>query len=228
VGEQIRKVVDFRELFPRAPLKNAISRPPDAPPCTEVHNAVEARASVPVVFKTRRLLCRRIVPADAPAMLRVYGDANAMRWVGDGNVLNQTQCRDWIAITQRNYAEKGYGMFALACRASGTVIGFGGIVHPGGQPEAEIKYALHRDHWGQGLATEAVRALLAAAPLLGIRYVIATVAPENLPSQAVLLKAGMARGEIRVSDDGSSTQFFSYSMPADGSVQANVHGTLPG
>ena len=193
-----------------------------------MHNAVEARASVPVVFETRRLLCRRIVPADAPAMFRVYGDAEAMRWVGDGKALNQAQCRDWIAITERNYAEKGYGMFALACRASGTVIGFCGIVHPGGQPEAEIKYALHRDHWGRGLATEAVHALLAAALHLGIRHVIATVAPENLPSQAVLLKAGMARGEIRVNDDGSTTQFFSYATATDGSVQVIPHNALPG
>ncbi len=193
-----------------------------------MHNAVEARASVPVVFETRRLLCRRIVPADALAMLRVYGDTEAMRWVGDGNVLNRAQCHDWIAITQRNYTEKGYGMFALECRASGTVIGFCGIVHPRGQPEAEIKYALHRDHWGRGLATEAVQAPLAAALPLGIRHAIATVAPENLPSQAVLLKAGMARGEIRVNDDGSTTQFFSYAAATDGSVQVIPHNLLPG
>lgn len=163
-----------------------------------------------VVFETGRLVCRQIAPEDALAMLRVYGDADAMRWVGDGSVLDLAQCREWISITQHNYVAKGYGMFALECRQSGSVIGFCGIVHPGGQPAGEIKYALHRAHWGQGLATEAVKGLLESAPRLGLRQVIATTAPENLPSHAVLQKAGMRRGDLVVNDDGSKTQLFDW------------------
>lgn len=169
------------------------------------------RSEAAVVFETQRLVCRHIVPGDAQAMFVVYSDVDAMRWVGDGSVLSLAQCRDWIAITQRNYANKGYGMFALECLSSGAVIGFCGIVHPGGQPEAEIKYALQRNRWGEGIATEAVRALLAAAPALGVQRLIATVAPENLASQAVLRKTGMERGELRINEDGSAIQLFSCS-----------------
>lgn len=175
-----------------------------------MQSAAQNRLTMEVIFQTERLLCRRIASADAPAMLRVYGDADAMRWVGGGSVLDLNQCQEWIYITQHNYVAKGYGMFALECRQSGAIIGFCGIVHPGGQPTAEIKYALNRAHWGKGLATEAVKALLEATPRLGLQQVIATVAPENLPSHAVLQKAGMKRGDLVMNDDGSKSQLFDW------------------
>lgn len=168
-------------------------------------------AETPVIFESDRLLARRMGPGDAVAMHQVYGDAEAMRWVGDGQPLDLAGCERWVEVTLRNYATRGYGMFALASRASGEVIGFCGLVHPGGQPEVELKYAFRREAWGQGFATEAAAAMLAfAAAKLGIRHVIATTAPENLASHRVLLKAGMQRGELRRNEDGSFTQLFAW------------------
>jgi RimJ/RimL family protein N-acetyltransferase len=77
----------------------------------------QADSSV-VVFETPRLLARRIELADAAAMHRVYGDAEAMRWVGDGKPLDLAQCEHWVEVTHRNYATRGYGMFAVVCRES--------------------------------------------------------------------------------------------------------------
>jgi [ribosomal protein S5]-alanine N-acetyltransferase len=107
-------------------------------------------------------------------------------------------------------------VFAVVCRESlshesGSIIGFCGLVHPGGQAEAEIKYALRRESWGQGLASEAAAAMLAAAhSRFGLNYVIATTAPQNIASHRVLLKAGMQRGALRRNEDGSDTQLFAW------------------
>lgn len=164
-----------------------------------------------VIFRTPRLVARRLGPADATAMHVIYGDPEAMRWVGDGKPLDLAQCEQWVNVTHRNYAARGYGMFALVSRMSGDVIGFCGLVHPDGQTEAELKYALHRAAWGQGLASEAAAAMLAAgASLFGIERVIATTAPENLASHRVLLKAGMRRGPVLDNEDGSTTQVFAW------------------
>lgn len=150
-------------------------------------------------------------------MYSVYSDAEAMRWVGDGRPITREECHHWIKVTLNNYAVRGYGMFALQDRSSSEVIGFCGLVHPRGQEEAEIKYALGREFWGRGLATEAVRAVLAyGAAELGIDYVIATVAPENRPSHRVLLKAGMRHGELRENEDGSVTQIFEWRKEGKG------------
>jgi len=168
-----------------------------------VHGAAE--------FETARLIGRRLAAADAAAMHAVYGHAEGMRWVGDGRPLTRERCERWIEITQRNYAQRGYGMYALVERASGAVIGFCGLVHPDGQADAEIKYALHADAWGRGYATEAARALLAyGRDVHGLRRVIATAAPEHAVSHRVLLKAGLRMGALRRNDDGSSTQLFDW------------------
>jgi RimJ/RimL family protein N-acetyltransferase len=164
------------------------------------------------IFDTARLRARRIEPADADAMHAVYGDADAMRWVGDGSPLALERCRYWIEVTQRNYASRGYGMFAVEQKPSCDVIGFCGLVHPGGQTEAEIKYAYRREAWGQGLATEAAAALLRYGfQAHGLRHVIATAAPDNVASHRVLLKAGMRLAQLRSNDDGSFTQLFIWS-----------------
>jgi len=144
-----------------------------------------------------------------------------MRWVDDGKPLARADCVRWVDVTHRNYATRGYGMFAVVLRASGETIGFCGLVHPGGQVACELKYAFGRAHWGQGYATEAAAALLAhGAASFGVKAAIATTAPENLASHRVLLKAGMQRAELRTDDDGSQTQVFAWQT---GAQRAN-HG----
>lgn len=166
------------------------------------------------LFHSARLYGRRWQAEDVDDLLAVYGDAEAMRWVGDGQPITREACAQWFQVTADNYARRGYGMFTLVDRSTGQVVGFAGLVHPGGQAEAEIKYALHRAHWGRGLASEVVPALLAhGARAHGLRRIIATVAPGNLASQRVLAKAGMVRAEQRANDDGSATLVFHWQAP---------------
>ena len=161
------------------------------------------------VFETSRLRARRLEQADVNVMLSVYGDREVVRWVGDGEPFDRALCEKWVDITHQDYASHGYGMFALVERESHVVVGFGGLVHLGGQTKVEIKYALHRTLWGQGFATEAAAALLAyGASEFGLSEVIATTAPENESSHRVLLKAGMRRGALRRNEDGTFTQLF--------------------
>jgi RimJ/RimL family protein N-acetyltransferase len=161
------------------------------------------------VLETPRLRARRIYSADVDAMLSVYGNPVVVRWVGNGEPFDRALCEKWVEITHADYAQRGYGMFALVERQSGEVIGFGGLVHLYSQTEAEIKYALHRSRWGYGFATEAVAALLAyGAAQFGLPEIIATAATENKASHRVLLRAGMQREALRRSADGTFTQLF--------------------
>lgn len=85
-------------------------------------------------------------------------------------------------------------------------IGFFGPPAPGsglssdGVPEVEIGYGLVSDARGRGVATEAVRALLAHADASGVR-VRASVLPDNAASIRVLAKCGFT--ELRgANEDG--------------------------
>lgn len=144
--------------------------------------------------------------AHRPALLEIYGDLAAMRWVGDGTAITEEECDRWLEVTARNLVTRGYGMLALRSRATGEVVGFAGLVHPGGQDEPELKYALERAWWGQGLATEAGAALLAwGRESLGMDRIQATVAEEHGSSRRVLAKLGMAACGRVVEEDGSVT-----------------------
>lgn len=154
-----------------------------------------------ILFETPSLIARHLTHNDLDAMAAVYGNTEAMRWVGDGEPLDRAGCEKWITVTLGNYTKRGYGMSALELKTSGTVVGFCGLVHPDQQVEPEIKYALLQDYWGQGLASEAVAGMLVyGREQLQLARIIATVAPENVASQRILLKSGMVEIERRIED----------------------------
>lgn len=176
-----------------------------------------------MLFQTERLLVRQLTEKDIDAMYAIYSDADAMRWVGDGEPITRDGCLKWIEVTRRNYATRGYGMSALTLRTTGSVVGFCGLVHPGCQPEVEIKYALLRDYWGQGFASEAAKGMLAyGAKILGMQEVIATTAPDNVASQRVLQKAGMQHVRTRPNDDGTFTKVFVWRPIQEDLTRENV------
>ena len=163
------------------------------------------------LFETERTRVRRLTSTDEGALLAVYGERELMVWVGDGEPLGREACKSWLAVTQSNYERRGYGMTLIESRTAGELMGFVGIVHPGNQREAEVKYALLRPHWDQGLATEVVRAMVTyGLEALGLEELIATVDEGHVASRRVLEKAGFVEDEPRREDDGSLTLVYRY------------------
>ncbi len=161
------------------------------------------------VFRTARLFVRRWRSADEPELLALYSINKVVRWIDDGQSLSASEAARWMEVTFSNYQKRGYGMFAIEESNSAKTIGFGGLVHPDSQVEAEIKYAFSPEVWGHGFATEFVQGLVKWANCAhGLTHVIATVAPENLASQRVLVKSGFRQSEARTESDGSCTEVF--------------------
>ena len=154
------------------------------------------------LFETVRLGCRHWVPEDIDDLYAVYADEEGARFVDDGQPITWQECEEWMEVTLNNYRTRGYGMFAVTNRSDGCIVGFCGLVHPGGQDEMEVKYSFYKEHWGKGFASEVVPALLAyAASSLSASRVIATVASGNKPSQRVLEKSGMRFVEVEPDGD---------------------------
>lgn len=163
------------------------------------------------VFETARLICRRWVTLDLDALFSVYSDIEGSRWVGDGTPITRQECEDWLQVTLKNYATRGYGMFALDQKDSGQTIGFCGLVHPSNQIEPEAKYAFLRSHWGLGYASEALPVLLDyGASKHGLTRIIATVAEPHVVSQRVLVRAGMKYSDTIAESDGSRTRIYQW------------------
>jgi len=113
---------------------------------------------VPLQFETPRLSLRPFVHADWPALHELYGDPEATRFTFRRAL---TEGESWRAMASMvgHWQLRGYGPYALVERSSGAVVGTAGLWFPNDWPEPEIKWALARRFWGQGLASEAVRAL---------------------------------------------------------------------
>jgi [ribosomal protein S5]-alanine N-acetyltransferase len=147
---------------------------------------------------TRRLHLRPFTLADHEAIHAVYADPDVMRFVGHG--AHRTIAETATAL--RTYGDvlerRGYSFLAVTERASGALIGDGGL-HPlgGVGPDVELGYTLARCAWGQGYATELGQALVDYAfTVLRVPRVVAQVEPANTASRHVLTKLGMTeRGQ---------------------------------
>lgn len=163
-----------------------------------------------MLFETDRLRVRRMVPEDLPSLIEVYSDPVAMRWVDDGEPISPADAERWVQVTQDNYRKRGYGMSVAELSESGKIVGFCGLVHPGGQAEVEIKYTLLRAHWGVGLGTELAAGMLEYGRReFGMERIIATVDADNAASLGLLDKVGM-REESRTPEGDSVTVLLAW------------------
>ena len=99
--------------------------------------------------------------------------------------------------------ELGIGALAICRRAEGDVIGYCAlVVGRCSLDEPEIAYELFRRFHGRGYATEAARALVAAAAETGRHRLWSTVRPRNAASLRVLEKIGFRRDHTTTDDLG--------------------------
>ena len=85
----------------------------------------------------------------------------------------------------------------------------------------EVGYILHRDHWGQGLAREAMAAAIPAIfARLGLPELTADVDPRNTASLALLarlgfVETGRAARTLKVGDEWCDSVYLALSRPAE-------------
>ena len=159
-----------------------------------------------MTLSTLRFDIREWHLSDLDDLYAIYGDEETNRYVDDGAPLSRELCEKWIGVTRDNYQTRGYGMYAIVERDTGDMVGCCGIVHPHNRVEPEIKYAIRRDHWGMGIASEVVPAVVSYGfETLKLPRIVATVDPANTASIRVLEKTGMVYGETIRNDDETVT-----------------------
>jgi RimJ/RimL family protein N-acetyltransferase len=112
-------------------------------------------------------------------------------------------------------AANGGGPWFMVRRDDGAVVGEIGATVDGST--AQVGYTVVEPSWGQGYATEALRALLGfllADP--GIDRVVAETLEDHTASRRVMEKAGMRLHRRRVGEvDGEQAELVVYELPAD-------------
>lgn len=121
----------------------------------------------------------------------------------------------WIAGHAEEWAAGRKGVWAV-CLADGELVGAAGLHMEPAHKRAELGYWIARAHWGRGIATEAVQALVAHAfDELALERVCAHHFTWNPASGRVLEKAGLLReGLLRahVQKDGRAADNVLYGL----------------
>jgi ribosomal-protein-alanine N-acetyltransferase len=153
--------------------------------------------AIPLPIQTERLLVRSFVAeADCRAMVEVYCDPEVMRYIPGGALAGNGAVQAALEAHARAQQSRGFSSWAVVERTNERVIGDVGfsIFEPTG--DIELGYALARNCWGQGYATEAAAACLAAGLThLGAPRIVAAVDAENQASLRVAERIGMTRIE---------------------------------
>ena len=163
---------------------------------------------------------------DAEALLALYSDPEAMRFIGgvhpdlDTGVVLERWLERWDA--------NGFGHFAVERREDGRLLGRTGIIawdtrrwqvttiaEAGEHAQPELGWAFARDYWGNGYATEAARAARCwARNERGLGRLISVIHPDNLPSQRVAVRLSAEPAETVNLFDAGPAVVWVHPQPA--------------
>ncbi|QKW07689.1 GNAT family N-acetyltransferase [Streptomyces sp. NA04227] len=165
-------------------------------------------------LRTGRLLLEPYEPADEDDFRALFGRAEVVRWMGDGQYADEEIRAIFGRIFSKVYAGGLFDVWAV--RRGGVYVGHAEI-KPSEVVEQgyEIVYALAPSAWGQGLGTELASALTAYGfDALGLAEVHATVAAPNSASLALLTRVGYRHVRDVAEEDGQVTRLLSCLRPA--------------
>ena len=140
-------------------------------------------------IETPRLLLRVPRVEDLDEWARMMADGEAAKFIG-GVAPRSTTWRGLMTMIGSWHAT-GFAMFSVIEKSSGRWVGRLGPWMPEGWPGPEVGWAISRECWGRGYATEgAIASTHWAFDHLGWDRVIHSIDPDNIASQLVAKKLG--------------------------------------
>jgi ribosomal-protein-alanine N-acetyltransferase len=144
-----------------------------------------------MTFTTERLAAAPLSRADLDTLIAMHRDPSVMATLG--GVRSPDVTREFFAKNVAHWARHGCGLWTFRDRTTGRFVGRGGLRHIRLErvPEIEISYALMREHWGRGFATEIAQLSVDVGfRHFNVRDLVAFTLPTNAGSRRVMEKVG--------------------------------------
>jgi [ribosomal protein S5]-alanine N-acetyltransferase len=150
----------------------------------------------PERIETERLVLRRPNAADAPAIFDRYAsDVEVTRFLSWPRHTSIDETHVFIGFSDSEWRRAGAGPYVACFRSDGALCGGTGLSLDA--PDvAQTGYVFARDAWGQGLATESLRAMVELSTALRLRRLYAYCHVDHHASAHVLEKGGFAREAV--------------------------------
>lgn len=142
-----------------------------------------------------RVVLRALEDSDVPELFAVFSHPEVTRFWSHPPFTDLSDAQSYVEQTRRGFKGGNFLQWGL-CRSDGQqVLGTCTLWQIDWQSErAEVGFALGRDHWGQGLMSEGLAAMVEFAfDELGLRRLEADIDPRNQPSIALVERLGFER-----------------------------------
>ncbi|MEM9318537.1 MAG: GNAT family N-acetyltransferase [Pseudomonadota bacterium] len=141
------------------------------------------------VFSTLRLTCRPVTGNDDGFYADLFGRPETIAHKPSETPITAEAAARALDRDIAHWERQGFGRWHLS--HAGQAVGLGGLTVKDGLAGLNLSYHLLPEMWGQGLASEFVRAAIDfAGDELGSDEVYGLVRPTNIASIRVLEKAG--------------------------------------
>ena len=122
----------------------------------------------PLHIETPRLALSPPTASDAESIFDCYaGDPDVTRFLGWPRHRSVAETREFLDFSALEWDRSPAGPYLIRLRADGRLIGGTGLSFKN-EHEAVTGYVLAKDAWGQGYATEALRAMVDLARQIGV------------------------------------------------------------
>lgn len=171
-----------------------------------------------MILETKRLLLRHFVMSDLDSLFSFYSDPDVIKYIPDApRTYEETKEElEWFMNGHPRFP--ALGLWATIHKETGSFIGRCGLLPwtIDGRNEVEVAFALAKQYWGQGLATEATRGIAQYAfGTLKLSRLICRIDEANHASIHVATKLGMTF-EREGKDDLGPFLIYSMGKRADG------------
>ena len=178
----------------------------------------EWRKRFRIRLETPRFVLRPLMEGDVEWLAAMFMDEEVNRFLWDGASPPDKARKYAEAVVSLDGMRSRFGHWAIQDKDGGAIHGWVelGKLRPyiGPSDCIAISYALRRESWGRGIATEAAGRLLRYAfELHELDCVMAVTGAGNKASRRVLEKLGMRAFKSRRSKDGRGLRFFRIDQP---------------
>jgi ribosomal-protein-alanine N-acetyltransferase len=147
------------------------------------------------MFKTARLVLRRITVQDVDEVFAIRSDAETMQYIPRPLAKNKQDAVEYIGIISKGIEDNEFIHWAICLKEDPKLIGMICLIRF--QPEnyrTEVGYILSPEFRGQGLMTEALQAVVSYAfNVLKYHSLVGVIDPRNLSSEAILNRANFIK-----------------------------------
>jgi ribosomal-protein-alanine N-acetyltransferase len=143
------------------------------------------------MIETDRLFLRKLQDYDIDEIFKMRSDKEIMRFIREPQT-ERDESLAWIEMISGKWDTEKIGFCGVIEKETKSFVGWCGLWRLKETNEIEVGYAINKDFWGKGYATEAARGCLEYGFTdLNLAKIVAVAFPENEPSQNVMKRLGM-------------------------------------